>query len=110
MSYSSKVLEISKIIFRIMLEEINIEKIEIINNNDIEEKEYEIIKSNNTSILKFNEIKNIKYIKITVKDNFIHHNQLKMLKVDYYKNDELIACINRQLNTKIIYLNIPDRR
>ena len=108
MRYGSKILEISKIIFKIFLEDINIEKIEIINDKDIEEKEYEITKINNTSALKFNEIKNIKYVKIIIKDNFT--NQHKNLEVNYYKNDELIASINRELNKKIIYLNIPDRR
>jgi hypothetical protein len=108
MNYTSKILEVSHIIFSLTFDKIDIESIDLIDDKDdcITTENFYIQNKDNKTIIIFNTPVKLKFIKIIRKDL---PDYLPDINIQYYLNDKNIANLNRNLNTKITFLNFPQR-
>ena len=107
MNYTSKILEVSHIIFSYTFDEIDIESIDFIDEKDdlILKENYLVQNKDNKTIVMFNNPVKLKFIKM-IKQNI---NNLPNIYLQYYLNDKNIANLNRGMNNKIIFFNFPQR-
>lgn len=107
MNYTSQILEVSHLIFSLTFDKIDIESIEFIDNNDdyITNENFYIQNKDNNTIIIFNSPIKLKFIKIIR----LNLRDLPDILIQYYLNNKNIATLNRNLNTKITFLNFPQK-